>query len=201
MSNHISKYSNGIDVFGWFKPVHIDSFQFPKWKEFIDNNVIDEDLDTLYQIFLIKQKKQLIIDKKLNKTSNFVNICIQDFQRRLSDLDKLNTFISNIKYLYSEGYYCIESGKANPPNLHIHLLVKIINPKHHKEKLNREWIKLFNTSLYDKDYYLLKQWRESHLMPPYNQWVNEKLDYFDNEKKGNHANSIELNSRGSWGVD
>lgn len=174
------------------------------FKDFVDNiepHLKDEGLITLYQIFEMRERKKKIMNKKLNKSSNFVFITIQDFERRLSDLDKLNLFISNVKYLYSIGYYCIESGKADPPNLHIHMLVKIINPKKHKEKLNREWIKLFNTSLYDKDYYLLKQWRESPLMPSLQQWTQEKLDYFDNEKKGNHSNSIELNCRGSWGVD
>lgn len=194
-----------MSIYSYEDPLRYDKIKydtnFMGFKDFVDNSKLDEDLGTLWNVYELKIKKQKIIDKKLNKESNYVFITLQDFQRRLSDLDKLNIFISNIKYLYAEGYYCIESGKADPPNLHIHLLVKIINPKKHKEKLNREWIKLFDSSLYDKDYYLLKQWRESHLMPPYNQWVNEKLDYFDNEKKGLHANSIELNSRGSWGVD
>lgn len=198
MSNNMWEYISEINSMGDWQPVPQWSSEFPKWKEFIDNNIINEDLNTLHQLFLLKQKKQIILDKKLNKQSNFVFITIQDFKRRLNDLDKLNQFISNIKYLYSEGYYCIESGKS--VNLHIHMLVKIINPKKHKEKLNREWIKLFDTSLYDKDYYLLKQWRESEKMPPYEQWVQQKLDYFENEKKGCHANSIELNCRGSWGV-
>lgn len=171
------------------------------FKDFVDNCNIDEDIIFLHEFFSIKEKKVKILNKKLNKQSNYVFITLQDFHRRICDLDKLNQFIKNIIYLYSEGYYCIESGHSDPPNLHIHLLVKIINPKKHKQKINLEWIKVFkDTNLYENDYYKLTQWRQSVLMPPYEQWIEEKITYFDNESKGTHGNTIELNSRGQWGV-
>lgn len=200
MPNNLDEYN-----FGMMPECYRDNF-----KLFIDSgefSVEEHGIETLYEVFLMRQKiteKLKLKKKKLdNKVSNFVFITIQDFSRRLEDLDKLNLFISNVKYLYSEGHYCIESGKVPPPNcnLHIHMLVKIINPKKHLQKLNMEWIKLFDTSLKNKDYYLLKQWRSSPLMPPYDQWVNEKLDYFEQEKKGTHENSIDLNSRGAWGAE
>lgn len=203
MSLDMQKYSTGKSIFGWYMPVHTESYQWDRWKKFIDENTIDEDLNTLYEIFTLREKKFQRKKKNLNCESKFVWITIQDFKRRISDLDKLKLFISNIKYLYSECTWCIESGKVPPPdsNLHIHMLCKIINPKKHKNKLNMEWIKLFDTNLYTKDYYLLKQWRESPQMPPYNQWVNEKLDYFVQESKGTHENSIDLNCRGNWSVE
>ncbi len=196
MSFDMRKYSNRRDIFGWYCPVHTETKDWIKWKEFIDNNSIDEDLNTLYEIFLMKEKKK----KKLNKESKFVFITIQTFKQKYNDLDKYKQFMKNIKYLYSEGFMVLESGSVEPPdcNLHLHLLVKIIQPKKHKFKLDLEFKKMFNMSIYDKDFYKLKQWNESPLMPPYDQWLKEKIDYFDNSKKGCHGNSIELNCFCEW---
>lgn len=198
MSINMEKYSYGLGWGGLYQPVHTNSIDFPAWKEFIDNNNIDEDLHTLYEVFKLKKLK---INKPC-RSEKYVFITIQTFQQKLKDLDKYKQFINNIKYLYSEGHFCLESGSVPPPNcnLHLHMLVKIIQPKKHKYKLDLEFRKIFDMSLYDKDYYLLKQWSESPKMPPYDQWVNEKLTYFDDEKKGSHANSVDLNCRGSWGV-
>ena len=176
------------------------------FKNYVDKNENwNEDLFTYWECFQLYEKKLKIKNKKLNKDSKFCFITIQDFDKRLSDLDKLKQFITNIKYLYSECYYCIESGKIAPPdcNLHIHILAKLINPKKHKNKLNLEWIKLFpdRTNLYEKDFYKLTQWRDTEKMPPYDQWVAEKVQYFLDESKGTHSNSVDLNCRGSWGVD
>lgn len=175
------------------------------FKDFVDNiepELKDEGLITLYQIFEMRQKKQRKLNKILNKQSKYVWITIQTFKQKLNDLDKYKQFIKNIKYLYSEGYYCLESGSVPPPNcnLHLHMLVKIIQPKKHKYKLDIEFKKIFNMSIYDKDYYCLKQHIDSPKMVPYDQWIQEKLDYMDDEKKGNHNNSIDLNCRGDWGV-
>jgi len=180
-------------------------FSNKDFKEYVDKNESwNEDLFTYWECFKLYEKKVNIKNKKLNKESKFCFITIQDFKRRLTDLDKLKQFIKQIEYLYCECYWCIESGKVAAPdsNLHIHILCKIINPKKHKNKLNLEWMKLFpDNSLYDKDYYKLNQWRESEKMPPYDQWLNEKIQYFEDEKKGSHSNSVDLNCRGSWGVD
>ena len=37
-------------------------------------------------------------------------------------------------------------------------------------------------------------------MPPYGQWLEEKYDYFKNESKGEHKNSVDLNLRGAGGA-
>lgn len=160
----------------------------------------DEELYLLYQYFQVHDFKKKKLEKKLNKESKFVFITIQTFQQHLKDLEKYKTFINNIKYLYSEGFWCLESGSVPGENcnLHLHMLVKIIQPRKHKHKLDLEFKKIFNMSIYDKDFYCLKQHNNSPKMPPYDQWVKEKKDYFDNEKKGNHSNSIELNCRGEW---
>ena len=68
--------------------------------------------------------------------------------------------------------------------------------------MNREWTKLFKDStLYDFDsnknpVFYVKQHRDSDKMPPYSQWLQEKLDYFEDEKKGSHQNAIDLGARG-----
>lgn len=172
-------------------------FEYPGFNEFkLNNNFNNIDDFTLLEIFKIQEKK----NKKLNKESKFVFITIQTFQQKYKDLDKYKQFMNNIKYLYSEGFMVLESGSVPPPdcNLHLHMLVKIIQPKKHKYKLDLEFKKIFNMSIYDKDFYKLKQWNESPLMPPYEQWVMEKKDYFDNAKKGCHGNSIDLNCYYEW---
>lgn len=155
----------------------------------------DEDPIKLYGEYLDKLKNPI---KKKIKGDKFVWITIQDFQRRIEDVDKLETFINRIAYMYNAGFWIIEAGKSDPPNLHIHMFVKIKNSKKHKASLNAKWMSLFNTDLSKKDYYLMKQWRSSPDMPSYEDWCQEKLDYFDNEKKGSHENVIDLNLSGEF---
>lgn len=157
--------------------------------------------DQCFQNFFWKELKSKKNEMNLNKLKNSkcVWITIQDFKRRVEDLDKLKTFIQRTKYLYEERLWCIESGKSDPPNVHIHMLCKIINSKKHKGKLNLEWMKLFDTNLNHEDYYLCKQWRESPEMPPYEQWIEEKKNYFYDELKGNHSNVLDLGARGGHG--
>ena len=141
------------------------------------------------------------IKLKEPKEQKLVFITIQDFQRRITDLDKMRQFIKKCEYIFSECYWCIESGKVPLPdsNLHIHMLCKYNNSKKGKNQLCIEWSKLFDTNLRDSDYYLLRQHRDCNQMPSYQQWVEEKLEYFENEKKGNHENVIDLDARGQWG--
>lgn len=179
--------------------IYLQDPSFIEWCKNIGVN----DSDTIYGLtpFYDKYCKDQIKKNKPKPERNikFCFITIQDFQRRLHDLDKLQQFIKNIDYLYHEGSWIIEAGKSDPPNVHLHFLVKIINPKKHKSKLNIEWKKLFNTDLYDKDFYKLTQHRDTKGMPKYEQWCQEKLDYFDNSTKGTHSNSIDLNLKGSFG--
>lgn len=137
------------------------------------------------------------------KEKNYVFITLQDFKRRLSDLDKLLLFIKRIGYMYDNGIYVIETGKSEKEedfNIHIHLLVKIGNHvKNHKEVMNLKWMALFDTNLYDKDYYKLDQHRRSKKMPHYEDWLVEKRDYFVNDLKGTHKNTIDLGLAGTFG--
>lgn len=136
------------------------------------------------------------------KDQKFIFITIQDFKRRMCDLDKLEQFIKNIKYLFTDGLYCIETGKVPLPdsNLHIHILGRYVNSKKAKNRICIEWAKLFDTNLRDQDFWHVKQHRDTKEMPPYEQWLQEKKDYFIDEMKGNHSNVVDLGARGAWGV-
>lgn len=174
---------------------YIESKHFLEWWK----NIGLDDNESIYGIIPFYDKYCKNIKKEKDRNIKFCFITIQDFQRRMEDIDKLLLFIKNIGYLYSEGYWIIEAGKSDPPNLHVHMLVKIINPKKHKSKLDIEWKKLFNNSIYEKDFYKLTQHRDVKGMPSYDQWVNEKLLYFKNDCKGNHSNSIDLELNGVFG--
>jgi hypothetical protein len=50
--------------------------------------------------------------------------------------------------------------------------------------------------LYDKDYYDIKQHQDVESMPSYSEWVSEKKDYFINDLKGSHKNTVDLNLNG-----
>lgn len=175
-----------------------DSQSFHFYLNHIWNYWDDNDPLELYFDYISKRHKL----NKINKDKKFVFITIQDFQRRITDLEKLKQFLNKIEYIFEECHYCVESGKVPLPdsNLHIHLLAKYRNSKKGKNQLCIEWSKLFNTDLRDKDFFQLRQHRNSPDMPKYEDWIQEKLDYFDQEKKGNHENVIDLDVRGSWGA-
>lgn len=152
-----------------------------------------------YYIDQKKLRESKKIQNKLNERK-YIFITLQDFQRRLSDLDKIKLFIKRIAYMYDAGFYVVEAGSSDPPNVHIHLLVKIkLSCRNHKQVLCAKWAGLFDTDLNDKDYYQIKQWRKSAAMPDYNDWLQEKKDYFCNEKKSSHSNSIDLKINGTFG--
>ncbi len=163
--------------------------------EYVDPDIAEDDL-------YWKQRNEEKLKKNLKQTGvKFVFLTIQDFKRRIGDLELLEQFINRIQYLWVEAKFCIESGKVPLPdsNLHIHILGRMENSRKCKSKMNLEWCKLFDTNLKDSDYWFVKQHRDVAGMPPYDQWYQEKLDYFDNELKGTHENVIDLASRGEWG--
>jgi len=134
--------------------------------------------------------------EKVERVAQYCFITLQNWKCREEDVDKMLLFLKKIDYLYESGEWIIESGKSK--NFHIHMMVKIIDPKKHKNKLNVEWNKIFGNNITDKDFYKLTQWRKSKLMPSYEQWCQEKLDYFDNMKKGFHNNLKDLELQESF---
>ncbi len=149
-----------------------------------------------------ERAKRLSKEKKAQGPSTkCVFLTLQTFQNRIQDLDSMVLFCQRIQYLYDECIWCIETGKVPLPdsNLHIHLLGKIKNSRKHKDAVCREWSKLFGTDLRQSDFWNLKQHRDCEAMPSYEQWFEEKLEYFEDEKKGTHQNSIDLGARGGTG--
>lgn len=166
-----------------------------------DFQVIEEDgkndpIKLYYEYLDHKYSPKIVKDKKL------VFITIQDFKRRIDDLDKLKLFMKNIEHIFEECTWCIESGSQPLPNsnLHIHMLAKYVNSKKGKNMLCIQWAKLFDTNLRDKDYFHIKQHRDVKGMPSYKDWILEKKDYFLQEMKGGHKNVIDLDCRGEWGA-
>lgn len=144
------------------------------------------------QIYKLYENKYLKIKKA-------VFITLQDFKRREADFDNLVLFCKNIEYIFDEFVWIIESGKSKPLNLHVHILA-ILNNKNAKRAIKIEYNKLFGDDITEKDYYLCKQWRNTKKMPPYDQWLKEKLDYFKNNLKGDHQNAIDYTDSGGYGV-
>ena len=170
--------------------------------EYIKEQVYEENSDEAYESYS-ERVKRLSTEKKASKTLDpkCVFLTIQTFENRMQDLDSMILFCQRIQYLYTECIWCIEAGKIPLPdsNLHIHLLGKIKNSRKHKDSVCREWSKLFPTDLRSSDFWCLKQHRDCEGMPSYAQWFEEKVEYFEDEKKGSHQNSIDLGARGGTG--
>ena len=150
----------------------------------------------------LERRIRLSKEKKAQGPSTkCVFLTLQTFKNRMADLDAMILFCSRIQYLYDGCMWCIETGKVPLPdsNLHIHLLGKIKNSRKHKDAVCREWSKLFNTDLRSADFWNLRQHRDCPEMPSYEQWFNEKLEYFEDEKKGSHQNCLDLGARGGQG--
>lgn len=95
------------------------------------------------------------------------------------------------EFNYSFWYWVIESGKnENDPHLHIHALIRIKNPRHHKRDLCCLWKKFF-PPLEGDDYHI----RKCNTKDMY----DDKLNYMINERKGTHMNFEDLSLRGGVG--
>lgn len=134
-----------------------------------------------------------------NKDKKYVFITLQNFQLRHKDIEKMELFLKRIKYLYlDDGFAVIESGSnkiLEDCNYHFHLFVKIKDNNRHKSKLKLEFMKLFNMDIGIEDYYKLQTWNESDKMPPYDQWVTEKIEYMN---KGTDVKNTFPSIKATW---
>lgn len=142
-----------------------------------------------------KSWRNKILKKVVPADKKQVFITYQNF--RIHDkkgLNNLKLWMNNISYLFINVNWIIEHGKKEKPNYHIHILGTIRNSKNFKRNISIEWNRIFKTVFHPKntDFYLLKQWSASELMPPYIQWLREKQKYFEQDAKGDHGNWIDL---------
>lgn len=95
---------------------------------------------------------------------------------------------------YSYYNYVVEAGEnEDDPHLHVHALILLKHKKqgkNHARDLKKFWVKYFPKSpLIKSDY---------HSKNVSGQYFFDKLEYFNNEEKGNHENFCDLNIRGCF---
>lgn len=180
---------------------YLDSPHFQEWwgDLGLDDNESIYGIIPFYEKYCKKQVQAMkVVDKE--REIKYCWITLQNFKQRICDIDKFILFAKKIEYLYHDGYWVLESGKADPPNIHFHCLVKIINPKKHKQQLGIAWENIFGNNILEKDFYKLTQHRNCKGMPKYEDWCKEKLTYMNNVEKGDHANLVDLGISGRWGA-
>lgn len=108
---------------------------------------------------------------------------------------------------YNGVSWVIECGSQGD-HLHVHAVCDMKSSYKHAEHLKKSWAKHFpnhqlltSVDCNSKEYktgrkrgeYAFKRFDDPLIL-------TEKLEYFDNEKKGSHENLYDLGVRGSWGV-
>ena len=106
------------------------------------------------------------------------------------NIEVLKNFGNSIGFLYKKYLFVVESGKyVDTPHLHIHILGIIRNSKKHLAQLRAKWEQICGFAIdWKSDDYDCRQHRNSPAMPTYEDWLNEKLVYMEDEFKGTHQN-------------
>lgn len=127
-----------------------------------------------------------------------------------------NWFAYNPKY-YMDYIWCIECG-SHGDHLHVHAVVELINSHKHAENLKKSWNKHFPknqllTSVNLEHRYKCELCKNNKCKNNKHRGeyayyrfddleiLNDKIMYFENEKKGTHENKYDLNLRGSRGFN
>lgn len=112
-----------------------------------------------------------------------------------------NWFEYNPKY-YGNYAWVVESGSKND-HLHVHAVVELLHSHKHAEKLKRSWARSFPKSQLLTTLNLNsrgnKRGEYAYLNFYDEKILQDKLDYFINERKGIHMNEVDLGLRGSRG--
>lgn len=106
------------------------------------------------------------------------------------------------KRFYHQFAWVIESG-SNHDHLHVHAVMEMKQSQHHARDLKKFWAKYFpnnqllttldlNSKSTDRGEYCKLQFDSEEIL-------QDKLEYFINEKKGTHENQVELGLRGARG--
>lgn len=109
------------------------------------------------------------------------------------------------KKFYGDYKYVLESG-SNNEHLHVHFVAELLNSHKHAERLKSKWKRSFPKHELIKSLNLNKnphgkggEYTSFHFNDP--NILKDKLDYMDNEKKGDHENEIDLGYSGRRGFN
>lgn len=153
--------------------------------------------------------------KKLNKKNLtrylYLTLSPDKFLRNLDNTkenrDELTKWCKNwFEYnrkLYGKYCWVIECGSKGD-HLHVHAVVELLSSIKHARDLKRSWAKHFPknqllTSVNLQSKNDKKRGEYAYLQFDDINILQDKLDYFENEKKGSHENLEDLNLRGSRG--
>jgi hypothetical protein len=172
-----------------------DEYSFEYFINFKWDHIEDRDPIPAYNEYKLKlDKKYKNIDYK---GFTFITLSPDHNNRNIEYSEenflKLIQFCKSqfTEFNYSFYYWVIESGKnENDPHYHIHALVRIKNPRHHKRDLCCLWKKFFPPLIGD-DYHI----RKCNTKEMY----EDKLNYMINDRKGTHMNFEDLSLRGGMG--
>lgn len=107
-----------------------------------------------------------------------------------------------LKKWYNGYIYTIESGSQHD-HLHLHCIMELKSSHKHAELLKRSWARTFpnNQLLSTKNLSSLSNSRGEYCYLRFDdpEILQDKIAYFDNEKKGIHSNLIDLGLRGLGG--
>lgn len=195
----------GDDFIAWAKLEYADRY------DFILQGMYDYP-KSIYPAVMKKYKKACQVGKK-----SYVFLTLSP-DKLLRNLDNTPHNVQALKNwcelwfhhnpcLYNGVVWCIECG-SNGDHLHVHAVCDMKNSHKQAEKLKKSWAKHFpNNQLLtsidcNSKKYKLYGARGEYASFRFNDplILADKLDYFENEKKGSHENLYDLGVRGSWGV-
>jgi hypothetical protein len=156
-------------------------------------------------------KKQFKKETKIKKASYlYLTLSPDKFLRNLEPTpENINNlkiwcekWFDQDKKFYTNYAWVIESG-SNNDHLHVHAVMEMKTGDHHARTLKRFWAKYFpNNQLLttlDLNSKSGKRGEYCKLQFDSEEILADKLEYFDNEKKGTHSNQINLGLRGCRG--
>lgn len=157
---------------------------------------------------LKKQYRKESMPKK--KSYLYLTLSPDKFLRNLEptpeNIDNLNRWcekwFNQDKKFYNQFAWVIESG-SHGDHLHVHAVMEMKNSKHHARNLKDFWAKYFpnNQLLTKKNLSSRDNSRGEYCYLQFDKEdiLQDKLEYFENEKKGTHENQIDLGLRGCRG--
>lgn len=158
-----------------------------------------------------KYRNEFLKSKRPQKKSYlYLTLSPDKYLRNLeptdSNIENLNKWcdkwFNQDKKFYNQFAWVIESG-SHEDHLHVHAVMEMKSSKHHARNLKEFWKKYFpNNQLLTKKNLSSKDSSRGeycYLQFDRDDILTDKLEYFENEKKGTHENLKDLGLRGSRG--